>query len=94
MGQAASAANGDRRVVESFEFEHRPDALFDSLVVLFNKIVQALARSDSHSCGKLARLLHFSRRPNLVIIERARRVWLPRPFDCRLKIRRAPQMPL
>jgi hypothetical protein len=38
MGQAASAANGDRRVVESFEFEHRPDALFDSLVVLFNEI--------------------------------------------------------
>jgi len=56
------SANGDGRVVESFEPEHRPDALFDSPVVLFNEVVQVLARSDHHSVGKFARLLHFPRR--------------------------------
>src|SRR5215470_14015359 len=53
------SANGDRRVVESFEPEHRPDPLFDSPMVLFNEIVQVLARSDSYSFGKFACLLLF-----------------------------------
>jgi hypothetical protein len=53
------STNGDRRVVESFEPEHRPNPLFDSPMVLFDKIVQVLARSDSHSFGKFTRLLHF-----------------------------------
>jgi hypothetical protein len=37
------SANGYRRVVESFEPEHRPNPLFDSPVVLFNEVVQVLA---------------------------------------------------
>src|SRR5579864_4785663 len=37
------SANGDRRVVESLEPEHRPSPLFDSPVVLFNQVVQILA---------------------------------------------------
>jgi hypothetical protein len=39
------SANGDCRVVESFESQHRPNPLFDSAVVLFDEIVQVLARS-------------------------------------------------
>jgi len=56
------SANGDSRVVESFEPEHRPNSLFDSSVVLFNEVVQVLAGSNSYSLGKFARLLHFSHR--------------------------------
>jgi hypothetical protein len=47
------------RVVESFESQHRPNPLFDSAVVLFDQIVQVLARSHSYSTWKFAGLLHF-----------------------------------
>src|SRR5229473_6462202 len=50
LGQLDST-NGDRRVVESFEPEHRPDPLFDSPVLLFNEVVQVLVGSDSHILG-------------------------------------------
>jgi hypothetical protein len=40
------SANSDRCVVESLEPENRPSPLFDSPVVLFNEVVQVLARSD------------------------------------------------
>jgi hypothetical protein len=43
------SADGDRRVVESFEPEHRPDPLFDSPVVLFNEVVQVSARSGDRA---------------------------------------------
>ena len=33
------SANGDRRVVESFEPEHRPNPLFHSPVILFDQFV-------------------------------------------------------
>jgi hypothetical protein len=33
------AANGDRRVVESFEPQHRPNPLFHSAVILFDQVV-------------------------------------------------------
>jgi hypothetical protein len=36
------SANGDCRVVESFESQHRPNPLFDAAVVLFDEIVQVL----------------------------------------------------
>jgi hypothetical protein len=39
------SANRDRRVVESFESEHRPNSLFDSPMVRFDEIVQVLTRS-------------------------------------------------
>jgi hypothetical protein len=52
-------ANGDCCVVESFESEHRPCPLFDSLVVLFNEIGQVLAQSHFYSARKFAGLLHF-----------------------------------
>jgi hypothetical protein len=47
-------ANRDRRVVESFESEHRPNPLFDSPMVLFDEIVQVLARSNFSSSRKFA----------------------------------------
>src|SRR6516162_11149197 len=53
------SANGDRRVVESFESQHRPNPLFDSAVVLLDDIVQVLARSHLDSAWKFAGLLHF-----------------------------------
>jgi hypothetical protein len=34
------------RVVESFEPQHRPNPLFHSPVVLFDQVIQVLARSD------------------------------------------------
>jgi hypothetical protein len=39
------SANGDRRVVESFESKHLPNPLFHSPMLLFDEIVQVLARS-------------------------------------------------
>jgi len=33
------APNGDRRVVESFEPQHRPNPLFHSPVILFDQVV-------------------------------------------------------
>src|SRR5580698_6250150 len=36
------STNGDHRVVESFEPQHRPNPLFDSPVVLFDEVVQVL----------------------------------------------------
>jgi hypothetical protein len=56
------SANSDRCVVESFEPERRPDPLFDSPVVLFDEIVQVLARSDHHSLEEFDRLPHFPHR--------------------------------
>ena len=53
------SANGDRRVVESFEPQRRPNPLFDSAVVLFDEIVQVLARSHFYSARKFAGLLHL-----------------------------------
>ena len=53
------SANGDSRVFESFEPQHRSNSLFDSPVVLFNEVVQVLTRSDSHSFGNR---LHFPHR--------------------------------
>src|SRR5215467_10893270 len=53
------SANGDRCVVESFESQHRPNPLFDSAVVLFDEIVQVLARSHFYSARKFAGLLHL-----------------------------------
>jgi hypothetical protein len=52
----------DRRVVESFESEHRPNSLFDSPMVLFDEIVQVLARPHSRSARKFAGLLHLPNR--------------------------------
>jgi hypothetical protein len=46
-------------MVESFEPQHRPNPLFDSPVVLFDEIVQVLARSHFYSARKFAGLLHF-----------------------------------
>jgi hypothetical protein len=37
------SADGDCRMVESFESQHQPDPLFDSAVVLLDEIVQVLA---------------------------------------------------
>src|SRR5437762_11609209 len=54
------STNSDCRVVESFESEHRPNPLFHPTVILFDEIVQVLARSHSHSARKFAGLLHFS----------------------------------
>jgi hypothetical protein len=54
------STNSDRRVVESFEAEHRSNPLFHPPVVLFDEIVQVLARSHSHSSRQFAALLHFS----------------------------------
>src|SRR5215471_3998689 len=54
------SADGDCRVVEAFESQHRPDPLFDSAVVLFDEIVQVLARSHFYSTRKFAGLLHLS----------------------------------
>src|SRR5437763_4012085 len=54
------STNSDRRVVESFESEHWPNPLFHPTVILFDEIVQVLARSHSHSARKFAGLLHFS----------------------------------
>src|SRR5207248_6060678 len=45
------STNSDRRVVESFESEHRPNPLFHPTVILFDEIVQVLARSHSHSAA-------------------------------------------
>jgi hypothetical protein len=56
------SANSDRGVVESFESEHRPNPLFDSPVVLFDEIVQVLARSHFYSARKFAGLFHFPHR--------------------------------
>ena len=53
------SANGDCRVVESFEPQHRSNPLFDSAVVLFDEIVQVLARSHSHSARKFAGLIQL-----------------------------------
>src|SRR5215469_18644112 len=39
--------------------KHRPNPLFDSTVVLFDEIVQVLARSHSYSTWKFAGLLHL-----------------------------------
>src|SRR5438105_15956105 len=54
------STNSDRRVIESFESEHWPNPLFHPTVILFDEIVQVLARSHSHSARKFAGLLHFS----------------------------------
>src|SRR5215831_17314119 len=43
------SANGDCRVVEAFESQHRPNPLFDLAVVLFDEIAQVLARSHFYS---------------------------------------------
>src|SRR5215469_10129604 len=43
------SANRDHRVVELFEPHHRPNPLFDSPVVLFDEMVQVLARSHFYS---------------------------------------------
>jgi hypothetical protein len=43
------SANGDCRVVESFESQHRPNPLFDSAVVLFDEIVQIFGRYSTTS---------------------------------------------
>jgi hypothetical protein len=56
------SANGDCRVVESFESQHRPNPLFDSAVVLFDEIVQILARSHFYSARKFAGLPAFDGR--------------------------------
>src|ERR1700693_2547104 len=40
------SADGDRRVVESFEPEHRPNPLFHVPVGLFDEVVKVLARTD------------------------------------------------
>src|SRR6516165_5423669 len=53
------SANGDCRVVEALEPQHRPNPLFDSAVVLFDEIVQVLARSHFYSTRKFASLLHL-----------------------------------
>src|SRR6516165_11811578 len=53
------SANGDCRVVESFESQHRPNPQFESPVVLFDEIVQVLARSHFYSARQFAGLLHF-----------------------------------
>src|SRR5437868_13229897 len=54
------STNSDRRVVESFESEHWPNPLFHPTVILFDEIVQVLARSHAHSARKLAGVMHFS----------------------------------
>src|SRR5215831_2551241 len=46
------SANGDCRVVESLEPQHRPNPLFHSPVILFDQVVQVLARSDLHCLGE------------------------------------------
>src|SRR6516164_1628761 len=56
------SANGDGRVVESFESQHRPNPLFDSAVVLFHEIVQVLAGSHLDSAREFAGLLHLLHR--------------------------------
>jgi hypothetical protein len=53
------SAYSDRRVIEPFESEHRPNPLFDSPVVLFDEIVQVLARSHFYSARKFASLVHL-----------------------------------
>ena len=59
MLRQLDSANGDCRVVESFESQHRPDPLLDSAVVLFDEIVQVLARPHFCSTWKFAGLLHL-----------------------------------
>ena len=53
------SANSDRRVVESLESPHWPNPLFHSPVVLFDQVVQGLARSDQPSVGGVRLLLSF-----------------------------------
>jgi len=53
------SANGDCRVVESFQSQHRPKPLCHAPVVLFDQVVQVLARSDQHSLGEFACRLPF-----------------------------------
>src|SRR5438270_5152128 len=48
------STNSDRRVVESFESEHRPNPLFHPTVILFDEIVQVLARSRSSDHSRQA----------------------------------------
>src|SRR5215470_16192966 len=51
------------RVVESLESQHRPDSLFHSPMVLFDQIVQVLARSNLDAARKFAGYLHLPHGP-------------------------------
>src|SRR6266853_67191 len=54
--------NRYRRVVESLEYQHGPDSLLHSAMVLLHQVVQVLAGADLHPPRKLAGLLHFPHR--------------------------------
>lgn len=45
------AGDGDRRMLESLETEHRSQTKLDGSVFLFNEIVQVFRRSNSRPCA-------------------------------------------